>query len=99
MPIRAVNSPVRPLLGDSRRRVPESAWMAKADGETTSLSNASETAANMKSLPPGIEAVTEAKRSIGNHLDFYNARHLHSSLDGVPPDQFYSTSLLLPMAV
>ncbi|HIA14678.1 MAG TPA: hypothetical protein EYN74_07325 [Nitrospirales bacterium] len=45
------------------------------------------------------EAVTEAKRSIGNHLDLHNARHLHSSLDGVPPDQFYSTSLLLPMAV
>ena len=42
------------------------------------------------------DAVTEARRSIGISLDFYNARRPHSRLDGVPPDQFYSTALLLP---
>ena len=44
------------------------------------------------------ESVTEARHSIGNYLDFYNARRPHSSLDGVPPDQFYSNSRPLPMA-
>lgn len=44
------------------------------------------------------ESVTEARRSIGIYLDFYNARRPHSSLDGIPPDQFYYSSLPLPMA-
>ena len=43
-------------------------------------------------------SVTEAKRSIGIYLDFYNSRRPHSSLDGVPPDQVYSNSQPLPMA-
>lgn len=31
------------------------------------------------------ESVTEARRSIGNYLNFYNAGRPHSSLDGIPP--------------
>ncbi len=43
-------------------------------------------------------SVPEARRSIGTYLNFYNARRPHSSLDGVPPDQFYCNSRPLPMA-
>jgi putative transposase len=44
------------------------------------------------------DSVTEARRSIGTYLDFYNRRRPHSSLDGVPPDRFYFNSRPLPMA-
>lgn len=45
------------------------------------------------------ETVTEARRSIGSYLNFYNTERPHSSLDGIPPDQFYYNNLLpLPMA-
>jgi len=44
------------------------------------------------------DSVMEARRSIGTYLTFYNARRPHSSLDGVPPNQFYSTALSLPRA-
>jgi len=46
------------------------------------------------------ETVTEARRSIGIYLNFYNTERPHSSLDGIPPDQFYYNNLLLllPMA-
>ena len=45
------------------------------------------------------ETVTEARRSIGIYLNFYNRERPHSSLDGIPPDQFYYNNLLpLPMA-
>ena len=43
-------------------------------------------------------SVTEARRALGTYLDFYNRRRPHSSLDGVPPDRFYSNSRPLPMA-
>ena len=43
-------------------------------------------------------SVTEARRSIGIYLNFYNSRRPHASLDGVPPDRFYSNSQPLPMA-
>jgi len=45
------------------------------------------------------ETVTEARRSIESYLNFYNRERPHSSLDGIPPDQFYYNNLLpLPMA-
>ena len=45
------------------------------------------------------ETVTEARRSIGIYLNFYNTERPHSSLDGIPPDQFYYNILLpLPLA-
>ena len=45
------------------------------------------------------ETVTEARRSIGIYLNFYNRERPHSSLDSIPPDQFYYNNLLpLPMA-
>mgnify|MGYP001158335930 FL=1 len=45
------------------------------------------------------ETVTEARRSIGIYLNFYNRERPHSSLDGIPPDQFYYNNLLpLPLA-
>jgi putative transposase len=45
------------------------------------------------------ETVTEARRSIGIYLNFYNRERPHSSLDGIPPNQFYYNNLLpLPMA-
>ena len=45
------------------------------------------------------ETVTEARRSIGSYLNFYNRERPHSSLDGITPDQFYYNNLLpLPMA-
>ena len=45
------------------------------------------------------ETVTEARRSIGIYLNFYNRERSDSSLDGIPPDQFYYNNLLsLPMA-
>ena len=40
------------------------------------------------------ETVTEARRSIGIYLNFYNWERPHSSLDGIPPDQFYYNNLL-----
>lgn len=43
-------------------------------------------------------SVTEARRSLGTYLDFYNRRRPHSSLDGVPPDRFYFNSRPLPLA-
>ena len=43
-------------------------------------------------------SVTEARRSIGTSLDFYNTRRPHSSLDGVPPDQVYCHSRPVSMA-
>ncbi len=45
------------------------------------------------------ETVTEARRSIGIYLNFYNTEQPHSSLVGIPPDQFYYNILLpLPLA-
>jgi putative transposase len=45
------------------------------------------------------ETVTEARRSIGIYLNFYHGERPHSSLDGIPPDQFYYNNLRpLPMA-
>ena len=45
------------------------------------------------------ETVTEARRSIGIYLNFYNRERPHSSLDGIPPEQFYYNNLLpLPLA-
>jgi putative transposase len=39
------------------------------------------------------DSVSEARTSIGRHLDFYNSRRPHSSLDGATPDQAYFTPL------
>jgi|TARA_Y100000031_G_C8184097_1_gene368020 putative transposase len=45
------------------------------------------------------ETVTEARKSIGSYLNFYNTERPHSSLDGIPPDKFYYNNLLpLPIA-
>ena len=45
------------------------------------------------------ETVTEARRSIGIYLNFYNTERPHSSLDGILPDQFYyNNPLPLPLA-
>ncbi len=43
--------------------------------------------------------VSEARRSIGIYLNFYNRERPHSSLDVISPDQFYYNNLLsLPRA-
>jgi putative transposase len=45
------------------------------------------------------ETVTEARRSIGIYLNFYNRERPRSSLDDIPPDQLYYNNLLsLPKA-
>ena len=44
------------------------------------------------------DSVSEARRSIGQYLDFYNSRRPHSSFDGSTPDQAYFTPLPLRMA-
>ena len=44
------------------------------------------------------DSVSEARASIGRHLNFYNGRRPHSSLDGTTPDQAYFTSLPIRMA-
>jgi putative transposase len=44
------------------------------------------------------DSVTEARRSIGRYLDFYNARRPHSGLDGATPDHAYFTPLPLRRA-
>jgi len=44
------------------------------------------------------DSVSEARASIGRYLDFYNSRRPHSSLDGITPDQAYSTPLPLRLA-
>ena len=44
------------------------------------------------------DSVSEARRSIGCYLDFYNGRRPHSSLDGTTPDHAYSTPLPLRLA-
>ena len=37
--------------------------------------------------------VSEARTSIGNHLDFYNSIRPHSSLKALTPDQVYFNRL------
>ena len=44
------------------------------------------------------DSVSEARKSIGRYLDFYNGRRPHSSLDGTTPDQAYFTALPLRSA-
>ena len=44
------------------------------------------------------DSVSHAKASLGRHLDFYNTRRPHSSLDRKTPDQIYFQSLPLAMA-
>ena len=44
------------------------------------------------------ETVSEARRSIGEYLEFYNERRPHSSLDRMTPDQFYLAALTRPRA-
>jgi len=44
------------------------------------------------------DSVSEARRSIGRYLNFYNHRRPHSSLDGRTPDQAYLTPLPIRMA-
>ncbi len=45
------------------------------------------------------DSVSQARGSLARYLDFYNTERPHSSLDGIPPDQFYYNNLLpLPMA-
>jgi putative transposase len=39
------------------------------------------------------ETVSEARRSIGAYLEFYNGQRPHSSLDRMTPDQFYLAAL------
>jgi putative transposase len=40
--------------------------------------------------PRAYDGVEEARRSIGRHIAFYNARRPHAALDGRTPDQAYS---------
>jgi putative transposase len=44
------------------------------------------------------ESVSEARRSLGEYLEFYNARRPHSSLGGMTPDEFYTRPLPEPAA-
>jgi putative transposase len=44
------------------------------------------------------DSVSEARKSIGRYLDFYNGRRPHSSLDRRTPDQAYFTALAIRMA-
>jgi hypothetical protein len=44
------------------------------------------------------DSVSEARKSIGRYLDFYNGRRPHSSLDRRTPDQVYFTPLPIRMA-
>jgi putative transposase len=44
------------------------------------------------------DSVSEARKSIGRYLDFYNGRRPHSSLDRRTPDQAYFTPLPIRMA-
>ncbi|MDA1257439.1 MAG: IS3 family transposase, partial [Chloroflexi bacterium] len=44
------------------------------------------------------ETVSEARKSIGDYLEFYNGHRPHSSLDRMTPDQFYLAALTHPRA-
>ena len=45
------------------------------------------------------ESVADAKAGIARHIDFYNSRRPHSSLDKKTPDEFYFATLApQPMA-
>lgn len=44
------------------------------------------------------DTVSDARASLGRHLDFYNGRRPHSSLDGMTPDQAYFPPLPLRSA-
>jgi putative transposase len=44
------------------------------------------------------DSVSEARKSIGRYLDFYNGRRPHPSLDRRTPDQAYFTALAIRMA-
>jgi putative transposase len=45
------------------------------------------------------DTASEARASIGRHLDFYNRRRPHSSLDGTTPDHAYFIRLPFRMAL
>ena len=74
--------------------------MEKGVGKTTySWSDSGRSVKYEEVYLKAYETVTEARRSIGIYLNFYNTERPHSSLDGIPPDQFYYNNLLpLPMA-
>jgi transposase InsO family protein len=44
------------------------------------------------------DSVSEARKSIGRYLDFYNGRRPHSNLDRRTPDQVHFTPLPIRMA-
>jgi putative transposase len=44
------------------------------------------------------ETVSEARKSLGRYLDFYNTGRPHSALDRQTPDQAYFQNLLLSRA-
>ncbi|MGA2311840.1 MAG: IS3 family transposase [Xanthobacteraceae bacterium] len=44
------------------------------------------------------DSVSDTRASLGHYLDFYNNRRLHSSLDGMTPDQAYYPPLPLRLA-
>ena len=44
------------------------------------------------------DSVSDARASLGHYLDFYNNRRLHSSLDGMTPDQAYYPPLPFRLA-
>jgi putative transposase len=44
------------------------------------------------------DSVSDARASIGRHLDLYNRRRPHSSLDRMTPDQaYFGTQSMLPI--
>ena len=75
-----------------------SAWTAKGLGGTTFsfVERLWRTVKYEEVYLRAYDSVSQARASIGRHLDFYNARRPHSSLDGATPDQAYFKPLPPP---
>jgi putative transposase len=92
-PTRAASSPGRPSPARWRATASRSAWMARAPGAITCLSSGYGTAQIRGGVSARLRQRWRGTRFDRPHLDFYNTRRPHQSLDGMTPDQAYFTPL------
>ena len=88
--------PALPSPGCSISTGSASAWMAKADGATTSLSNACGVRSHTKTST--CTPIPAATAGLKPYLTLYDTRLPHSSIAGQTPDEAYFTPLSIRRA-